>query len=120
MKELSISRTVVCPRRQEFESETYWGKNKFYKENQPRSVELCTKCDYHGGIKQYRDGKPPKVSCLHDEAPKRAEIKSLEKALEIVEKHGGEGTQIEMALNILRGSEQNIGGDIACKFENES
>lgn len=106
MKERSISRTVVCPREQEFESETYWGKNKFYRTNQPRSVEMCIKCDYHGGIKQHRDGKTSKVSCLHDEAPKRAEIKSLEKALEIIKKHGGSPAQIEGVLNNLRGSEQ--------------
>lgn len=103
MRELSISRTVVCPREQEFESETHWGKHKFYRKNKPRSVEACTRCDFHGGIKQYRDGKPPKVTCLHDEAPKRAEIKSLEKALEIIDKHGSSPAQIEGVLDKLRG-----------------
>lgn len=111
MKELSITRTVRCPKKQIVEKEIYGDTVKQWKTNWPLSVGRCMECSYHGGIKQYRDGKPPKVTCHYDEAPKLAEIKSLEKALEIVKKHGGFPAQIEDVLDKLRGSEQKVKND---------
>lgn len=106
MKELSITRTIRCPKEQIVEKEIYGDTIKHYKKNWPLSLDSCIKCDYHGGIKQYRDGKPPKVQCRHDEAPMRADIKVLEKALNIIEGQGGSPAQIESVLEKLQSSTQ--------------
>lgn len=102
MKELSITRTVRCPKEQIVEKEIYGDTIKHRKKNWPLYIDSCKTCQYHGGIKQ--NEKSPKVLCRYDEAPLEAKIKVLEEALSIIKEHDGSTDQLEDALQRLYNS----------------
>ena len=60
------------------------------------SIKSCTACDYHVEIVNGH------VHCSHDEAPLRANIKVLERAITIAKSHGFATNQIEGFLDELR------------------
>ena len=108
MKEITINRTIRCPKEQIIEKEIYGDTVKQRVKNWPLDLDKWKECEYHGGINQYRDGRPPKVVCRHDEAPLRADIKTLKEAQEIMEKYWGDPTAIQSVLDSIRSSEQKV------------
>ena len=102
MKELTITTTVRCPKEQLFEKEIYGDTIKQWIPNKPIDLANCKKCDHHIKIIQYRDGKPAKVKCVHDDLVQRTQINVLEKALTVMKERGDSGTEVEEALKKLR------------------